>query len=165
MTRYHHCHHGPWGCLFLVPWLVVITAGAVAVTVVVTAWLLWGAVVLLAAGIAWAAGNRGLAERMGRSLNWGILGRVRAGRAKGRALARPLLLSGTPAPGRVYRSPGLPGLQSIALGSALTFGQGVIVLEASVNDLDLIDRSETECHRTRYSPSRYPSSAWPSSWP
>ena len=24
MTR-HRCHHGPWGCLLLVPWLVVIT--------------------------------------------------------------------------------------------------------------------------------------------
>ena len=72
--RYCHCH-GPWGCLLLVPWLVVIAARAAAVTVAVVAWLLWGAVVLLAAGIAWATGNPGLAKRMGRSLNRGILGR------------------------------------------------------------------------------------------
>jgi hypothetical protein len=71
--RYHHSCHGPWGCLFLGPRLAVITAGAVAVTVVVVAWLAWGTVVLLAAGIAWAAGNRSLAKRTGRSLNWGIL--------------------------------------------------------------------------------------------
>ena len=70
-----HCHHGPSGCLLLIPWLVVIAARAVAVTVTVIAWLLWGVLVLLAAGIAWATGNRGLAKRMGRSLNWGVLGR------------------------------------------------------------------------------------------
>ena len=71
MTR-HCCHHGPWGCLLLVPWLVVITAGAVAVTVVTVAWLLWGAVVLIVAGILRLFRQPEPARRLVRSLNRGI---------------------------------------------------------------------------------------------